>query len=190
MIDFAPVETLAQLVRIQSAYLPGYNAAIASSLRDGPIRGQSASFEVLGKSGKDVLLVWVRSRFPDARTPLTIHNAPPLMFAVRAGHSGHSRAVPLCCEVADSYTSSRACYNRRWSSRHHPFPCRTGRKSPRGIFRQMNVTYRRRRCGSLVHAAVVYPHAELFSITTVTIIIFVAVLSFSLFCSVMQKAVL
>ncbi|EIN11020.1 alpha/beta-hydrolase [Punctularia strigosozonata HHB-11173 SS5] len=51
-------ESSAQLVRIQSALLPGYNAAIASSLREGPVRGQRASYEALGKSGKDVLLVW------------------------------------------------------------------------------------------------------------------------------------
>jgi pimeloyl-ACP methyl ester carboxylesterase len=32
-------DPVSEIVRIQSAYLPGYNAAIASSLRDGPIRG-------------------------------------------------------------------------------------------------------------------------------------------------------
>ncbi|TFY71975.1 hypothetical protein EVG20_g1011 [Dentipellis fragilis] len=47
-----------RVVRIQSAHLPGYNAAIASSLRDGPIRGLSSSFKLLGKSNRDVLLIW------------------------------------------------------------------------------------------------------------------------------------
>jgi pimeloyl-ACP methyl ester carboxylesterase len=46
-------------VRIQSAHLPGYNAAIASSLRDGPIRGLDESFETLGKSNRKILLIWV-----------------------------------------------------------------------------------------------------------------------------------
>ena len=50
-------------MRIQSAHLPGYNAAIASSLRDGPIRGLHKSFEELGTSNRKVLLIWVRS-FP------------------------------------------------------------------------------------------------------------------------------
>ncbi|KAH9977620.1 alpha/beta-hydrolase [Lactifluus volemus] len=46
------------IVRIQSAHLPGYNAAIASSLRDGPIRGLDESFEALGKSNRKILLIW------------------------------------------------------------------------------------------------------------------------------------
>jgi len=48
-----------QIVRIQSAHLPGYNAAIASSLRDGPIRGLHDSFEKLGASDRKILLIWV-----------------------------------------------------------------------------------------------------------------------------------
>ena len=82
----AEAHTLAlfnQLVRLQSAFLPGYNVAIASSIRDGPIRGQAHVFAALGravrkglvggghanggeaakegKSGK-ILLVWVCTR--------------------------------------------------------------------------------------------------------------------------------
>lgn len=58
----------AELVRIQSAHLPGYNPAIASSIRDGPVRALSPVFAQLGrqlrKRAKDgapagrVLLVW------------------------------------------------------------------------------------------------------------------------------------
>lgn len=59
---------LAELVRIQSAHLPGYNAAIASSIRDGPVRALAPVFAQLGRqmrkrakggqtSGR-VLLVW------------------------------------------------------------------------------------------------------------------------------------
>ncbi|PPQ78903.1 hypothetical protein CVT26_011712 [Gymnopilus dilepis] len=46
-----------EIVRIQSAHLPGYNNAISSSLRDGPIRGQAASFQSAGFEGKRVLIV-------------------------------------------------------------------------------------------------------------------------------------
>ncbi|THH07929.1 hypothetical protein EW146_g9158 [Bondarzewia mesenterica] len=49
---------LIELVRIQSAHLPGYNPALASSLRDGPIRGLNSAFKELGASSHDVLLIW------------------------------------------------------------------------------------------------------------------------------------
>ncbi|KDQ63984.1 hypothetical protein JAAARDRAFT_27662 [Jaapia argillacea MUCL 33604] len=49
---------IAELVRIQSAHLPGYNPALASSLRHGPIRGARQAVVELGKSGRGVLLVW------------------------------------------------------------------------------------------------------------------------------------
>lgn len=58
----SPADPL-QLVRIQSAYLPGFNPAIASSLRDGPVRSLAPAFAALGrrasKEGTRVLLVWV-----------------------------------------------------------------------------------------------------------------------------------
>lgn len=53
-----------QLVRIQSAYLPGYNAALASSIRDGPLRNLAPQFTALGrysrKTNGSVLVIWVR----------------------------------------------------------------------------------------------------------------------------------
>jgi hypothetical protein len=52
--------TSKQLVRVQSAHLPGYNAALSSSLRDGPIRGQAAMFASKAFEGKKVLLLQVR----------------------------------------------------------------------------------------------------------------------------------
>ena len=52
------------LVRIQSAYLPGYNAALASSLRDGPLRNLAPQFTALGRHSRKtngrVLVIWVR----------------------------------------------------------------------------------------------------------------------------------
>ncbi|EJD01733.1 alpha/beta-hydrolase [Fomitiporia mediterranea MF3/22] len=47
-----------EIVQIQSAYLPGYNYAIASSLRDGPLRGLRSSFSTLTDLKKDLLLIW------------------------------------------------------------------------------------------------------------------------------------
>ncbi|KAF9449057.1 alpha/beta-hydrolase [Macrolepiota fuliginosa MF-IS2] len=50
-------DPIIEIVRLQSAHLPGYNAAISSSLRDGPIRGQAAMFSSSGFEGKKVLLI-------------------------------------------------------------------------------------------------------------------------------------
>ncbi|KAH6914587.1 Alpha/Beta hydrolase protein [Coprinopsis sp. MPI-PUGE-AT-0042] len=47
----------AEIVRLQSAHLLGYNAALSSSVRDGPIRGQQAAFSSKGFEGRRVLLI-------------------------------------------------------------------------------------------------------------------------------------
>ncbi|KAF9535128.1 Alpha/Beta hydrolase protein [Crepidotus variabilis] len=49
--------SIVEIVRIQSAHLPGYNAALSSSLRDGPIRGLEAAFRSEGFVGKRVLIL-------------------------------------------------------------------------------------------------------------------------------------
>jgi len=49
---------LQEIVQIQSAHLLGYNHALASSLRNGPLRGLSSSYAVLSELDKDVLLIW------------------------------------------------------------------------------------------------------------------------------------
>ncbi|KAH8106444.1 alpha/beta-hydrolase [Phellopilus nigrolimitatus] len=49
---------LHEIVQIQSAYLPGYNYAIASSLRDGPLRGLRPSFAELASRNTKLLLIW------------------------------------------------------------------------------------------------------------------------------------
>ncbi|TFK79834.1 alpha/beta-hydrolase [Polyporus arcularius HHB13444] len=55
-------DPISELVRIQSAYLPGYNAALASSIRDGPLRSLAPQFAALGrhsrKTGGKVLVIW------------------------------------------------------------------------------------------------------------------------------------
>lgn len=55
-------------MRIQSAHLPGYNKALASSIRSGPVRGLAPSFKRLGESGRKVLLIHVR--------PFSAHSSP------------------------------------------------------------------------------------------------------------------
>ncbi|KAH9833872.1 alpha/beta-hydrolase [Rhodofomes roseus] len=55
-------DPIAELVRLQSAYLPGFNAAVASSLRDGPVRSLAPAYAALGRRAEkdktSVLLVW------------------------------------------------------------------------------------------------------------------------------------
>jgi len=51
-------DSIEELVRIQSGYLLGFNRALASSLRQGPIRDQHSSYKVLGESNKQVLIVY------------------------------------------------------------------------------------------------------------------------------------
>ncbi|KAH9482114.1 hypothetical protein JR316_0004209 [Psilocybe cubensis] len=48
---------LLEIVRLQSAHLPGYNHALSSSLRDGPVRGQRAAFQSKSFEGKRVLIL-------------------------------------------------------------------------------------------------------------------------------------
>ncbi|KAF9235559.1 Alpha/Beta hydrolase protein [Melanogaster broomeanus] len=52
-----PVDPIQEIVRLQSAHLPYYNAAVASCLRDGPVRGLSHAFTALANSSNQVLLV-------------------------------------------------------------------------------------------------------------------------------------
>ncbi|KAF5333580.1 hypothetical protein D9611_002839 [Ephemerocybe angulata] len=53
----ASVQAALEIVRLQSAHLPGYNAALSSSLRDGPIRGQHHAFTSEGFEDRRVLLI-------------------------------------------------------------------------------------------------------------------------------------
>ncbi|KII94579.1 hypothetical protein PLICRDRAFT_96811 [Plicaturopsis crispa FD-325 SS-3] len=55
--EAAQFDSIAHIVRIQSAHLPGYNHALASSLRSGPPRGLASAFKQLGESGRKVLLI-------------------------------------------------------------------------------------------------------------------------------------
>ncbi|KAF8653442.1 hypothetical protein AX16_003917 [Volvariella volvacea WC 439] len=50
-------DPVVEIVRLQSALLPGYNGALSSSLRDGPIRGLEHAFSGPGFQGRSVLLI-------------------------------------------------------------------------------------------------------------------------------------
>ncbi|KAI5999807.1 Alpha/Beta hydrolase protein [Pisolithus orientalis] len=51
------IDPIQEIVRLQSAHLPYYNAAVASSLRDGPVRGLESSFAALSNSSIQVVLI-------------------------------------------------------------------------------------------------------------------------------------
>jgi len=55
--DNVKSNVILEIVRLQSAHLPGYNAALSSSLRDGPIRGQSTVFKSKAFEDKKVLII-------------------------------------------------------------------------------------------------------------------------------------
>ncbi|KIY49147.1 alpha/beta-hydrolase [Fistulina hepatica ATCC 64428] len=55
--DVAQKSPWADIVRIQSAHLPYFNTAVASSLRDGPIRGLAHSFASPSFAGRRVLVI-------------------------------------------------------------------------------------------------------------------------------------
>ena len=46
------------IVQLQAAHLPGYNYAVASTIRDGPIHSLTPTFAALGKLDVQVLVMW------------------------------------------------------------------------------------------------------------------------------------
>jgi hypothetical protein len=57
-VDPAPAH-LRELVRLQSAHLPGFNPAVSSSLRAGPVTGMKWAFESAGWKERRVLVIHV-----------------------------------------------------------------------------------------------------------------------------------
>jgi len=51
------IDPIHEIVRLQSAHLPYYNAAVASSLREGPVRGLQYAFSALSESSNEILLI-------------------------------------------------------------------------------------------------------------------------------------
>ncbi|KAK7038729.1 hypothetical protein VNI00_010614 [Paramarasmius palmivorus] len=52
-----PVNPIHEIVRLQSANLAGYNLALSSSLRDGPVRGEERSFKSEVWRGRKLLII-------------------------------------------------------------------------------------------------------------------------------------
>ncbi|KAF7314840.1 AB hydrolase-1 domain-containing protein [Mycena kentingensis (nom. inval.)] len=55
--EYVDPKPLGALVRVQAAHLLGFNAAISSSLRVGPVRGMSWAFQSLAETDRRVLIV-------------------------------------------------------------------------------------------------------------------------------------
>ncbi|KAJ7800612.1 Alpha/Beta hydrolase protein, partial [Mycena olivaceomarginata] len=97
----APQEgPLRELVRLQSAHLPGFNRAVSSSLRAGPVTGMRWAFESEGWAGRKVLLLHGTS---DQTVP-----------------SAHSTRIGALIESAGRNTSS----TQRKNQNHKPTPGR------------------------------------------------------------------
>ncbi|KAJ7614489.1 Alpha/Beta hydrolase protein, partial [Roridomyces roridus] len=104
--ESAGVNTLAELVRLQSAHLPGFNRAVSSSLRSGPVRGMSWAFESEGWRGRRVLVV----HGTQDNTVPSAHAARIRGLIVEAGASTNSTS-----SLPSSPPSSTSSPTRKWS---------------------------------------------------------------------------
>ncbi|KAF9812764.1 hypothetical protein IEO21_06014 [Rhodonia placenta] len=100
-------DPIAELVRIQSAYLPGFNPAIASSLRDGPVRSLAPAFAALGrrasKEGTRVLLVWgTADAVVPYRNAARVRTYVPGAELVTIGGAGHDITISHPQEVGEA----------------------------------------------------------------------------------------
>ncbi|KAG6887168.1 hypothetical protein C0995_000748 [Termitomyces sp. Mi166 len=98
-------DPVTEIVRLQSAHLTGYNAALSSSLRDGPVRGQASSFTSEGFDNRAVLVIHgtndntVNARYSSqiiSLLPELTRNRSRLVTFEGAGHDvtiSHSREV-------------------------------------------------------------------------------------------------
>ncbi|KAF8967472.1 Alpha/Beta hydrolase protein [Flammula alnicola] len=94
-----------EIVRLQSAHLPGYNNALSSSLRDGPIRGQAASFQSTAFEGKRVLIlhgtkdVTVKPKYASQIAELLPVGAKKKLVTIDG--AGHDLSVSHAMQVSD-----------------------------------------------------------------------------------------
>jgi pimeloyl-ACP methyl ester carboxylesterase len=92
-----------ELVRIQSAHLMGYNAALASSIREGPIRGLGSHFKSLETSGRKVLLIHGTA---DTTVPYKyatrIQRLMPSSKLITLDSAGHDLVLSHSKEVGDA----------------------------------------------------------------------------------------
>jgi pimeloyl-ACP methyl ester carboxylesterase len=94
-----------EIVRLQSAHLPGYNAALSSSLRDGPIRGQSAVFKSKAFEDKRVLIIHgtTDNTVPPKYSPMiaTLLPASTQKKVITIEGAGHDLTVSHSKDVSD-----------------------------------------------------------------------------------------
>jgi len=97
-----------EIVRLQSAHLTGYNAALSSSLRDGPIRGQAPSFASDGFKDRAVLVIHgtkdntVNPRYSSLILKLLPPTARERSQLVTIEGAGHDLTISHADEVAQA----------------------------------------------------------------------------------------
>ncbi|KIJ69727.1 hypothetical protein HYDPIDRAFT_164024 [Hydnomerulius pinastri MD-312] len=103
-----------QIVRLQSAHLPYYNAAVASCLRDGPIRGLTSAFTALAKSNNHVLLIHgTADKTVPYKYASKIQALVPQAELVTIEDGGHDITITHASEVNSALLQFL-------SSNHHP----------------------------------------------------------------------
>ncbi|KAF4619496.1 hypothetical protein D9613_004744 [Agrocybe pediades] len=104
--DQAPSNPILDIVRIQSAHLPGYNNALSSSLRDGPIRGEINSFRSPGFENKRVLVLHgtkdrtVNPKYASQITALLPQSSKKKLITIDG--AGHDLSVSHGLEVSEA----------------------------------------------------------------------------------------
>ncbi|KAG6333007.1 hypothetical protein ID866_6084 [Astraeus odoratus] len=98
-----PIDPIQEIVRLQSAHLPYYNAAVASSLRDGPIRGLEYAFKGLANSTNQVLLIHgTADRTVPYKYASKIQTLVPQAELVTIEGGGHDITITHASEVNDA----------------------------------------------------------------------------------------
>lgn len=124
-----------QVVRLQSAHLPGYNAALASSIREGPLRSLAPQFAALGrhsrKTNGSVLIIWV------SPLPVIPVQWVRLVDTLSVGHGGRSGAISLRVARPDAHPTRQTRPHRGRPARHHDQPPRRCVARPHPVPRTM-----------------------------------------------------
>ncbi|KAG1743636.1 Alpha/Beta hydrolase protein [Suillus paluster] len=114
LLEINPIQ---EIVRLQSAHLPHYNAAVASCLRDGPIRGLHLAFQTLARSSNQVLLIHgTADKTVPYKYAFQIRNIVPPADLVTISDGGHDITVTHASEVNAAllhFLSDEYSYNPR-----------------------------------------------------------------------------
>ncbi|KJA29628.1 hypothetical protein HYPSUDRAFT_195996 [Hypholoma sublateritium FD-334 SS-4] len=111
---------IVEIVRIQSAHLSGYNNALSSSLRDGPIRGQRAAFTSSAFEGKRVLImhgtkdVTVNPKYASQIYSLLPSAARVKLLKIEGG--GHDLSISHSKEVVDALIDLLSGQAKSWAA--------------------------------------------------------------------------